>query len=250
MKILVTAGNTQTPIDEVRVMTNVFSGRTGSQIALAAHERGHAVTLLTSRPELVAQITTDTADDSWKVHSYQTFDDLHALMQWLVTTGSYDAIIHSAAVSDYRLAGTYAPAPGTAFDATKGVWIAQPVDEGNPPPPTLHDVSAGKVKSGHAELWMRLAPTPKLIDSIRQPWGFAGILVKFKLEVGPADEELLRIAEASRTQSHADLMVANTFSGMQQYAFLGPIAGRYDRIARPELATRLLGEVERLAQRS
>ena len=32
MKILVTAGNTQTPIDQVRCITNVFSGRTGARL--------------------------------------------------------------------------------------------------------------------------------------------------------------------------------------------------------------------------
>jgi hypothetical protein len=51
VKILVTAGNTQTDIDRVRCITNVFSGRTGAQIAAEAFERGHAVSLLTSHPE-------------------------------------------------------------------------------------------------------------------------------------------------------------------------------------------------------
>lgn len=246
MKILVTAGNTQTPVDEVRVITNVFSGRTGSQIAVAAHDRGHSVTLLTSHPELVTQIpAADGSRTTWEVHPYRTFDELQTLMLGQITTGNYDAIIHCAAVSDYQLAGTYAPAPGTRFDAAQRTWVTHERDGDDSLPPSLMDVSAGKVKSNHPELWMRLIPTPKLIDSIRKPWGFAGVLVKFKLEVGPTDDELIRIAEASRTQSHADLMVANTLSGMREYAFLGPIAGQYQRIPRPDLAARLLDEVQR-----
>lgn len=248
MKILVTAGNTQTPVDEVRVITNVFSGRTGSQIAVAAHDRGHYVTLLTSHPELVTEIPAAKNDSTtnWEVHPYRTFNDLQSLMEAQITSGNYDAIIHCAAVSDYQMAGTYAPVPGTRFDAAQRTWVTQR-DGGNSLPPSLMDVSAGKVKSNHPELWMRLVPTPKLIDSIRKPWGFAGVLVKFKLEVGPTDDELIRIAEASRTQSDADLMVANTLSGMREYAFLGPIAGQYQRILRPELAARLLDEVQRQA---
>ena len=39
MKILVTAGNTQTPIDRVRSITNIFSGRTGARIAARAFNR-------------------------------------------------------------------------------------------------------------------------------------------------------------------------------------------------------------------
>ena len=61
MNVLVTAGNTLAPIDRVRGLTNVFTGRTGAGIALAAHERGHAVTLLTSHPEAVAKIIEEAA---------------------------------------------------------------------------------------------------------------------------------------------------------------------------------------------
>ena len=51
---------------------------------------------------------------------------------------------------------------------------------------------------------------PAIRDFIRTDWGFHGILVKFKLEVGVDDDQLLEIAEKSRRQSAADLMVANT----------------------------------------
>ena len=47
MNILVTAGNTQTQIDRVRCITNIFSGRTGARVAAEADSRGHTVTLLT-----------------------------------------------------------------------------------------------------------------------------------------------------------------------------------------------------------
>jgi phosphopantothenoylcysteine synthetase/decarboxylase len=251
MRILVTAGNTQTPIDDVRVITNVFSGRTGSAIALAAHDRGHAVSLLTSNPELVAQrpSVADGTGSAWEVFPYRTFDDLQALMQRLISNGQCDVIIHSAAVSDYQLAGTFAPSSDTYFDPDHLTWGAGlGVDEPVKRPPTLVDIAAGKVKSNHREVWMRMVPTPKLIDSIRKPWGFDGILVKFKLEVDISDEELIKIAEASRTHSSANLIVANTLSGMRHDAFLGPVNGQYERVERSRLATRLLDEVELLAE--
>lgn len=247
MRILITAGNTQTPIDDVRVITNVFSGRTGSQIALAAHDRGHAVCLLTSHPELVADrvSTADGPSSAWEVHSFRTFEDLQILMQRQITGGKFDAVIHCAAVSDYQLAGTYAPDQATVFNVDTGAWeIRSGAGVSNP---SLSDVTAGKIKSSHRELWLRLVPTPKLVDWIREPWGFKRVLVKFKLEVGPTDEELLQIAEASRLHSKADLLVANTRSGMQQWAFLGPIGGQYVRLTREQLAPRLLEELEVLA---
>jgi hypothetical protein len=74
------------------------------------------------------------------------------------------------------------------------------------------------------------------------------VLVKFKLEVGVSDERLLEIAERSRVQSGADLMAANTLEGSGFWAFLGPLAGRYERVGRRELASRLLEAVEQLHQ--
>lgn len=247
MRILVTAGNTQTPVDEVRVITNVFSGRTGTRIAASAAMRGHAVTLLTSHPELVEAQTAISAND---VHAYRTFEDLQRLMEMLITADpAFDAIIHCAAVSDYQLVGSFVPAEGTYFNSACGTWELQ-TPPGEPPGlPRLVDVSRGKIKSSHPELWLRLVPTPKLIDQIRAPWGFHGTLVKFKLEVGASDEELLQIADASRQVSQADLMVANTYAGMHEYALLGPVAGEYQRVARADLAERLVDEVERLASR-
>ncbi len=112
--------------------------------------------------------------------------------------------------------------------------------------PTLLDRRAGKVKSDENELWLRLTRAPKLVDLIRDPWGFHGVLVKFKLEVGLEENDLLRVAEQSRRHSHADLMVANTLEDAAHHAFIGPIAGRYQKVNRGELAARLLSALERL----
>jgi phosphopantothenoylcysteine synthetase/decarboxylase len=244
MNLLVTAGNTQTPIDKVRCLTNIFSGRTGTRIALTAHQRGHDVTLFTSHPEVVAEFASADVGDSgrWRVFAYRTFDELHALLQERVPKGSFDAIIHAAAVSDFRSAGVHAPADGTRFDASTGSWQADS-DQ-----PRLHDISRGKVKSGHGEVWLRLVPTIKLVDQMRQPWGFGGVLVKFKLEVDVTETELHAIAEAARLQSQADLVVANTLDGMDHWALLGPIEGRYERVERRLLDVRLSEQVERLCK--
>jgi phosphopantothenoylcysteine synthetase/decarboxylase len=237
MNLLVTAGNTVVPIDRVRCLTNVFTGRTGTAIALCAHERGHTVTLLTSQPETGAPTPTER----WSVQPYRTFDDLQGAMQELIRRGNLDAVVHSAAVSDYQSAGIYAPAPGTRFRPDDFRWYG-PVSA----PPALLDRSADKVKSDEPELWLRLVRTPKLIDRIRGDWAFRGVLVKFKLEVGVSEGELLTIAEGSRRHSAADLMVANTLEGMSAGAYLGPLGGVYERVDRPELPVRLLAEIERL----
>ena len=237
MNILVTAGNTQTPIDRVRCITNIFTARTGTQIALEAHRRDHVVTLLTSHPVVAYELEPQFAPPAgtWSFRPFRTFDDLQATMTELISNERFDVLIHAAAVSDYALAGMFAPAVGTSFDPQSLTW------EGG----QMADVSAGKVKSHHPELWLRLTPTPKLADMVRTTWGFQGKFVKFKLEVGITDEELRRVAERSRAQSDADLIVANTLEGKDSVAWIGDREGGWDSIARAELARRLMERVEK-----
>ncbi len=141
-------------------------------------------------------------------------------------------------VSDFHAAGIFAPAAGTRFMPDSGTWSGEP--------PTLVDRAAAKVKSDEPELWLRLVRAPKLVDKIRTTWAFRGILVKFKLEAGVTEERLLEIAERSRRQSNADLMVANTLEGSHQWAYFGPADGVYQRIGRSELAEWLLIAIEHL----
>ena len=68
--------------------------------------------------------------------------------------------------------------------------------------------------------------------------------MKFKLEVGVDDEQLLDIAERSRRHSAADLMVANTLEGAADWACLGPVAGGYRRLERRDWRRRVLDAVE------
>lgn len=83
---------------------------------------------------------------------------------------------------------------------------------------------------------------------MRTEWRHAGALVKFKLEVGATDAELLAVAERSRAHSTADLMCANTLAGMHEWAFVGSGAN-YQRVGRADLAARLLDAVETISGR-
>ena len=226
MRILVTAGNTQAPIDRVRCITNVFTGFTGARIAALAADRGHEVWLLTSHPG-------DHEAPGAVVVPYRTFDDLRRLMQERFAA-PLDAAVLCAAVSDYLPVATYAP--------------SVPFDGGFPPGTRFRDASAGKVKSDEPELWLRMLRAPKLVDLVRSEWGFGGILVKFKLEVGLGDDDLLAVAERSRLHSRADLMVANTLEDAKQTAFLGRVDGSYTKIDRPDLPARLLDAIEALKE--
>jgi phosphopantothenate-cysteine ligase len=174
------------------------------------------------------------------VRRYQTFADLQSALETAVRVERWDAIIHCAAVSDYLSAGAYAPAAQTRFDPNGMTW------KSTSGAPAMTDRIAGKIKSDHAELWLRLVSAPKLVDQIRSPWGFTGKLVKFKLEAAVDETALIETAERSRIRSGADLMVANTLEAATECAFIGPVAGGYERVARGDLPPRLFIEIERL----
>ena len=93
LKVLVTAGPTQEPVDPVRYITNHSSGKMGYAIARAASRRGAEVTLVTGpsaekTPEFVRVVPVKTARDMFEA-----------------VTGcaeEQDVIIKAAAVADYR----------------------------------------------------------------------------------------------------------------------------------------------------
>jgi phosphopantothenate---cysteine ligase (CTP) len=192
-KVLVTAGATTVPIDQVRAISNIFKGRTGTEIARHFAKKGHEVTLITSNPDLLEK---DDAD-RMRIIPYKTYDQLLQAMEKEIVGGGYDVVIHSAAVSDYKVDGVF-------YKDGKGKLVG--VD------------NSKKMSSDHAELFLRLVPTEKIVDKIRKPWGFKGYLVKFKLQVGISDDELKIIADKSRRVSQADMIVANCLEWARERA--------------------------------
>lgn len=98
LRILVTAGGTQEPIDAVRAITNTSTGRTGIKIAETLAALGMDVSLAHAQ-------TTSDAHGARNL-SFQTFSDLQALMTTELKKNKYDVVIHAAAVSDYSVAAS------------------------------------------------------------------------------------------------------------------------------------------------
>jgi phosphopantothenate---cysteine ligase (CTP) len=95
MKLLVTAGATREPIDPVRYLSNVSTGRTGARLATILAERGHDVTLLRGHGAAMPSALVTT-------RGFGSASDLGAQLRVLLGTGDYDAVIMAAAVADYR----------------------------------------------------------------------------------------------------------------------------------------------------
>ncbi len=244
MNILITAGSSQAPIDRVRCVTTGFTGRTGAAVARTAWGRGHTVTLATSRPDTLLEYGVNHRDpgERFSVVPFRTYDELAVLLQTRLKADGYEAFIHAASGGEFLPAGTYAPDSGTFFNARLGQW------EARSGLPGMTERKAGKISASEPELWLRLVRGPKLIDRVRDPWGFKGILVRFLMESGLGDTELIDMAEVARKHCGADLMVCTTLEAAAHTEFLGPIAERYERVPRRELPDRLVLAVESLHQ--
>lgn len=212
-KILITAGSTTVPIDQVRAITNIFYGRTGTEIAKHYAEQGDEITLITSKADLLDGYHKAPI----RVVPYRTFDQLKDTMGAEIAAHRYDIVIHSAAVSDYRVDGVYVETGGKlqALDKSK------------------------KVSSKHDNLFLRLIPTLKIVDLIRREWNFRGLLVKFKLEVGLSDEELIAVAARSLKDSQADYIIANCLEWMGSRAFIIDKNGNRWKTARRNLPSEM-----------
>lgn len=253
-KILVTAGSTVVPIDKVRVISNIFKGRTGTAIASRCQHLGHRVTLVTSN-DLLPHLASVCI-------KYRTYDELAEIMAKEISTGSYDIVIHSAAVSDYYVTRTCTLDIEAlqklmyCFEGFRDEYVKGNVGEAQhwyeplcdaADALGLHPVQVitndAKISSKHEQLFLALAQTRKLVDRIRTEWNFTGTLVKFKLEVGLTDQELLKIAYQSLQTSSADYIVANCLEWAKERAFIVAKNGHYlstSRGALPEALHRVL----------
>jgi len=183
-KILITGGPVWTPLDKIRVITNVFTGSLGLLLAKEAAKNGAKATLLLGPAPLpltqnaVRKELSNRAKlpKNLKIIRFNFFDELLKLMKKEISSHQYDVVIHSAAVADF----------------------------------IPKESRAGKISSTKNNLTVRLKPTPKIANKIKL-WAKKVFLVNFKLEVNLSQKELIKKARQCMLTSRADLMVANDY---------------------------------------
>jgi phosphopantothenoylcysteine decarboxylase/phosphopantothenate--cysteine ligase len=168
-KVLVTAGGTIEFIDPVRVISNLSSGKTGISIAREAKARGADVTLIFGNGSSKFEELNDP-----RIINVNTSEDMLNTVRQVLSSSEYDVGIFSAAVSDY----------------------------------TLADKSKIKMKSDSPYLDLRLSPTKKIIDEVRD-LSNKMFLVGFKAEYSLPCSVLIERAYERLIKSRCDMMVAN-----------------------------------------
>lgn len=179
MKILVTAGGTQEPIDAVRVISNLSSGRTGIQLAEKLKSAGFQVTLIRSKN---SQPSTDIVNEK----IFTDYQSLQQILQSELANQSYDAIIHSAAVSDYSVQ-----------------QIGENADQ----------IIQKKLSSDPEQLTLVLKKNPKLIDYLKDySLNKNVICFGFKLTVRANEDERKKAVKKLFNHSDVDYVVHNDLS--------------------------------------
>ncbi|MEQ2008136.1 MAG: phosphopantothenoylcysteine decarboxylase [Limisphaerales bacterium] len=98
MKVLVTCGPSYEPIDQARRVTNFSTGRLGIALSNAFVARGWDVTCLKGE-----QATCADPLHTQRVLPFSTNDDLAAKLATLAVEGGWDAVLHAAALCDFRI---------------------------------------------------------------------------------------------------------------------------------------------------
>lgn len=206
--VLITAGGTIAPIDDVRVLTNRSTGRFATALAESCLRRGADVTYIATTPQIAGPLEDqkrrfDSVIDPAEIRrsviaqmvrglnhqgqlrridlSFGTVADYAAVLQHECESRAWDLVLLAAAVSDYE------PLPVT-----------------------------GKIASDADELVLTLKRTPKVIQQVRGWIGPRAKLAGFKLTSGADDATMLEIAANACRINRADWTIANDQASLNQ----------------------------------
>lgn len=174
MKILITSGGTREHIDEIRVLTNISTGKLGAQIANTLY--------LSNNIEKIYYVcskgTVLPVNDGpvCEVIFADSVQEVYDVMEKLVP--QVDVVIHSMALSDFGF-----------------------------------KESNIKLKSNDPQTFIeslreRIVVNPKIISFVKK-WNPSATLIGFKFEVNKTNEELIDIAYESLVKNNCDFVLAN-----------------------------------------
>ena len=180
MNCIVTAGPTYEPMDNVRRLTNLSTGRLGTELANLLTAHGHDVTLL------IGESATYAGErKAARVTTFSTTANLRERLQALAKA-DVEAVFHAAAVSDFSFGK---------------IWLRSPEGE-------LTETKSAKFSTRQGTLMAELVPTPKIISELRG-WFPNAKLVGWKFEVDGDHAGVIQRAEDQLMECSTDACVAN-----------------------------------------
>lgn len=223
MKVLITAGGTTEPIDSVRSITNTSTGKLGSLIA-EAYEKINGVTKIyyvCGKNSILPQ------SDKTEIRYVDTVASLEDAIRNIVKEDSIDIIIHSMAVSDYRV--KMVTSASMLSDTLNNKLNSRSTKDQQFTEDTiislLHDTQTiisndGKIRSNINHLILCMEQTPKII-SLFQTIAPQALLVGFKLLDNVHLDELINTAYRVLQDNKCSFVLANDMQGITKEQHIG-----------------------------
>jgi len=184
MKILITSGGTDVPIDSVRKITNMSTGRFGTEIAEEFDKLNHYVTFVHSKGSIIPPKIGRFDDPHINIThghlvEYKDYNDYLNVIEFIKEEHP-DIIISAAAVSDYI--------------------VANPIN--------------GKLSSSEDELVIRLKKAKKVLPEFKKV-SPKSMVVGFKLLVSPTYQEVHKAVQKVLNNG-ADYVVYNDLTEIRK----------------------------------
>jgi phosphopantothenoylcysteine decarboxylase/phosphopantothenate--cysteine ligase len=190
MKIVITCGPSYEPIDGARRMTNMSTGKLGITLANALTDAGHEVVCLKGEGA--------TCPDKLRaasVRSFTTNEDLAGQLHALSKTFEADAVLHAAALCDFKVARV----------------ITSDGDTG----------ASKKISTRAGEVTLLLAPTFKVLPKLRL-WFPRAVIVGWKYELAGTREDAFAAAWLQLRECDSDACVLNGAAYGEGFAVCEP----------------------------
>jgi phosphopantothenoylcysteine decarboxylase/phosphopantothenate--cysteine ligase len=168
-RVLIIAGATGEPLDDIRILTNKSTGGSGIALANVAYLRGSEVSLWLGR-------STIQPPSYLNCKRFDSIDELGRMVSKLSSSRNktFQIIINCAAISDYKVSKPY----------------------------------TGKLPSKIKNVDLKLVPTPKIIEKIRKKLP-KGYLVGYKAEAKTDKKKIIEKAYKRLNDLKLDLIIGN-----------------------------------------
>lgn len=209
--ILITGGPTNEPIDEVMKITNMSTGSFSTALAQIFSENGYQVTLILNKG--VNKLNLSKAVDIVPV---ETTDDMLKAIKEQAENKKYDAVIHAAAVGDYKADFSFLmkDMAEEIFAQINDIKSSQDILDIMINPQCRLD-SSSKISSYQSDLTVKLALTPKIISNLRT-WMPNTLLIGCKLLENVSKEHLFEVARKLCEKNNMDYIMANDLADLRK----------------------------------
>jgi phosphopantothenate-cysteine ligase len=230
MKFLVTAGGTSERIDSVRCITNAATGRLGSLVADYFAEDPAAERIF----YVCGKTSTRPANSKTEILPVTGAAETEAAVRRVLAENAIDAIVHSMAISDYRVETVTTPRLYAEFPGGAGLD------------------RKGKLPSTEDKLILILRPAVKIISLFHQLAPKA-LLAGFKLLDGVPFDALIDTAYELLKKNHCAWVLANDARDITDNEHTGYLVDREKNVEKYTgkraiargIASRILTELKR-----